>query len=187
MTREQSNVAILASLVFLSGCPSMPDGQPKYPVGQSGAITSIAQLEEAVAEADGNKGVEIRLAGRIQGIEPTAEGYHVLATWLPYPASFRMATPPRDSALGEPRHFTFYFYGKPTSDFRVWRGNKFILEGTVEGKKKTVIDVIGRSQTLLSVRANCVHVWETGQSDAVADPDSQYEARARTFCARKSK
>ncbi len=187
MRRTIIELVLAGSALVLSGCASMQDVPPAYPQGAAGVVTSLSQFDERVAGVAGHLGTEIRAAGRIQRIDSTADGYDVLASWLPYPTDFRMGSAPMDVSPDQVRHFVFHFHGKPKSPFTTWKGNKFLLEGRVEGTRNTVVDVFGTNKDLLYVRADCVRVWETGGDTVNQDPDAEYpDAMAHTFCARKS-
>lgn len=180
-------IAIASLFLLFAGCAQMGKTEtPPYPIGKVGAVTSLAQFDQWVEEAPDSKGKEIRLAGRIQNIESTDKGYEVLAKWRPYPAGLRIMGDLNAVPSDQGRHFLMYYQGKPNADFRSWRENMFIMEGTVEGTRSAVVDVFGTKKDLLYVRVNCVHVWETGESVMGTDPDSQYNsARERTLCVEK--
>ncbi len=185
MRRNLFKVGLAGSLLLVSGCASVQNGTSTYPQGAAGAITSLSQFD---ARVTGDSGSEVRVAGRIQRIDTTGDGYDVLASWLPYPTGFRLDSAPMDASSDQVRHFVFHFHGKPKSPFTTWKGNKFILEGRVEGTRNTVVDMFGTNKDLLYVRADCVRVWETGGDTVNRDPDAEYpDALAHTFCARKSK
>ena len=64
------------------------------------------------------------------------------------------------------------------------RGNKFLLEGKMDGTKKAWVNVFGPKQSLLYINAKCVHVWETGVEAISSSTDSEYPGtRERTLCA----
>ena len=71
------------------------------------------------------------------------------------------------------------------SVFYTTRGNKFLLEGNVEGIKKALVNIFGNEENLLYVNAKCVHVWETGgEKISSGYAESEYaETRERTLCA----
>lgn len=184
MNRRIMDIGVAICVAWLSACAPMMNGSPKYPVSEAGAVTSVSQFDERLTS---HSGTEIRVAGRIQRIDTTPDGYDVLASWLPYPTEFRLGGAPMDASSDQVRHFVFHFHGKPKSPFTTWRGNKFMLEGRVEGTRHTVVDMFGTRKALLYVRADCVRVWETGGDTVNRDPDAAYpDAMAHTFCARKS-
>lgn len=183
MKQRIMKIGFAGWVALLSACAPTQDRPPGHSVGEIG-VTSVSQLDE---RRTGNSGAAIRLAGRIQRIDSTADGYDVLASWLPYPTEFRLGSAPMEALPDQVRHFVFHFHGKPKSPFTTWKGNKFILEGRVEGTRDTVVDMFGTTKALLYVRADCVRVWETGGDTVNRDPDAEYpDAMAHTFCARKS-
>ena len=78
----------------------------------------------------------------------------------------------------------FRFAGKRDREFSTTWGNKFLLEGTVEGTKNAMVKIFGPHADLLYVKAKCVHIWETGDANVSSSPgESGYPpTRQRTVC-----
>ena len=171
-------------MFLLTGCETGPESRPRYPEGkQLPVVSSASTFDGIVTGISGYEGKEIKVAGRIQNIDSTEEGYVVFAKWLPYPKQYSIGAGPPDSPSDQDRHFVFSFRGKRKSPFTMYRGNKFIMEGRVQGTRKMVVDITGTQRQLLHLVAGCVRVWETGMGTMSTGPDSQYpDARAHTFC-----
>ena len=137
--------------------------------------------------------MDIKLAGRIIDTSSTSEGAMILAAWFPYLPHFDLEDGPPDTAAHHGRHFVFLFPGLTGDPFAkgpdydpliAWEGNKFVMEGSIQGHRTMIINSEGDEQTMLFVRAQCIHVWETGKSEPSDQPDSQWPGQiARTFCA----
>jgi len=146
-------------------------------------VTTSSQFDEMADNSSRYLGQEKMLAGAVVSIDPTDEGYLVLAEWLPYPKQPEEG--PKASQADGDRHFLIRFIGKREKEFYTTRGNIFLLEGTVEGTKKALVKVFGPRKDLLYINAKCVHIWETGQDAARSSQiDNQYPStRNRTVCA----
>ena len=140
--------------------------------------------------------MNIKLAGRIIDTSSTTEGAMILAAWFPYLPHFDLEDGPPDTAAHHGRHFVFLFPGFSGDPFAkgpdydplmAWEGNKFVMEGSIQGRRAMIINIEGDEQTMLFVRAQCIHVWETGESEPSDQPDSQWPGQiARTFCTQKT-
>jgi len=146
-------------------------------------VRTSSQFDEMAGNSEKYLGQETKLAGAMVSIDQTAEGYLVLARWLPYPKQEDQA--PRVGQTDDSRHFLIRFVGKREKTFYMTHGNKFLLEGKVAGTKKALVNVFGRKQNLLYVNTKCVKIWETGQDDdSSSQIDSEYPpTRQRTLCA----
>ena len=146
-------------------------------------VTTSAQFDEMAGNSANYLGKETKLAGAVVSIDKTDEGYLVLARWLPYPKT-KADQGPKVTQTDDTRHFLIRFVGKREKVFYTTRGNKFLLEGTVEGEKKALVNVFGPRQNLLYVNTKCVHIWETGEAEISATHDSEFpDVRERTLCA----
>ena len=145
-------------------------------------VTTSSQFDEMAGNSENYLGQETKLAGAVVSIEETAEGYLVLARWLPYPKQVDQV--PQVGQTDDSRHFLIRFVGKRKKEFYTTRGNKILLEGTVAGTKKALVNVFGPEQNLLYVNTKCVKIWETGQDDdSSSQMDSEYPpTRQRTLC-----
>ncbi len=175
------------SLLF-SSC-TLPTGtEPTFPQDSSPQITSLAQFDQILSDVEGQKGKMMKLAGQVERVESTDEGYKALVNWLPYPPARRVYKGPQVVKLDEGRRYLIFFRGKVNTTQRPLfiQGNRFVVEGKVKGTENTVIDMFGTQKDLLSINANCVRIWETGMATDSSDPDSQYPLPvARTICAAK--
>jgi hypothetical protein len=147
-------------------------------------VTASSQFDDMSEHSDKYLGQETRLVDSIVNIDETDEGYLVLAKWLPYPTTLLEQGPVACESKGD-RHFLIRFVGKRDREFYAIRGNKFLLEGTVEGIKQGVVNVVGPKKDLILINAKCVHLWETGESEVNSGQgDSEYPpVRQRTLCA----
>jgi hypothetical protein len=189
----------LGLLVVSQGCaPSTQQVEPDFPKDQAPAVMSTMQLDKVIGEVGSLKGNLIKLAGRIRHVRETDQGAIVLADWLSYPSHFSIEEGPPHTGPKTGRHFGFLFPGKKSDPFlkgpsfdslMTWKGNKFVLEGKVEGTRTMAVDEFGDKQSLLFVETVCIHVWETGESDTITSTtgDDRYwlGTTARTFCAPK--
>ncbi len=176
---------VVGLLVLCVGCATPPSSEPLYPDDKDAlAVMTVSQFDAIASNPNGYVGKEIKLAGRVDILASTQEGYEVLARWLPYPEKQALDQGLRDPKVKPREYFLIRFKGKRERTFVTTHGNVFILEGTVLGIKGTVVNMFGLRKDLLYVNAQCVHVWETG-ADFISDaPDSQYpDARSKTFCA----
>jgi hypothetical protein len=176
--------SLLGLVGLQNGCTTPLDSDLMFPE-RDGAkiITTNAQFDEMAGHSEKYLGHEVKLAGAVVSIDQTDEGYLVLAKWLPYPTT-QVDKGPRAGQADENRHFLIRFVGKRKKVFYTTRGNKFLLEGKVEGTKKSLVNVFGPEENLLYVNTKCVHIWETGEGEIGDSMDSQYpETRERTLCA----
>ncbi|GJL60223.1 MAG: hypothetical protein NPIRA03_30800 [Nitrospirales bacterium] len=176
---------ILGLVGMQIGCKPLP-GSDLLSSQSNGAktITSSSQFDKLADNPSSYLGQEKRLAGAVVSIDQTEEGYLVLAEWLPYPKK-QIEEGPQVDQSDRSRHFLIRFIGKREKEFYTTRGNLFLLEGTVEGTKKALVNVFGPRKNLLYVNARCVRIWETGQDESRSSQlDSQYPpARVKTLCA----
>ena len=154
------------------------------------AISNAQEFDNLATSVDEHNGERIKIAGQIIRAEETEEGVLVTAEFLPYPMDDLHFT---DTAEGQPKpskgkgRFSILYPTKKkvkNPEF-IWKGNKFILLGDVNGKRKVPITLTGRSISVPHIVANCVRVWVTGGSEVSASPDTEFTAYpplARTFC-----
>ena len=176
------------------GCAALSGNDPVFPEDQVPAVMTVTDFDRIWDNLENYKGMTVKLAGRIVDTTSTPDGAVILANWLPYVSHFDLEDGPPDMSHLHLRHFAFLFPGitgdpfakGPDYDPQVaWEGNKFVLEGTVAGSRTMVVNLLGKEKTLLLVRAQCIHVWETGESEPSDQPDSQWAGQiARTFCVR---
>lgn len=147
-------------------------------------VTTSTQFDEIAENSSSYLGQEKKLAGAVVSIDQTDEGYMILAEWLPYPKT-QLEEGPKVEQSDRSRHFLIRFIGKREKEFYTTRGNIFLLEGTVEGTKKALVNVFGPRKDLLYVNAKCIRIWETGQdTDRSSQLDNPYPpTRNRTLCA----
>ena len=187
----------LRYLIFLTlplGCAALSESDSVFPDDQVPAIISVTDFDRIWDNLDDYKGMTVKIAGRIVDTTSTQDGAVVLANWLPYVSHFELEDGPPDTTHLHLRHFAFLFPGiegdpfakGPDYDQQVaWEGNKFVMEGSIEGSRTMVVNLLGEERTMLLVRAQCIHVWETGESEPSDQPDSQWAGQiARTFCVR---
>ncbi|MDR4482224.1 MAG: hypothetical protein R3B95_03055 [Nitrospirales bacterium] len=176
---------ILGLVSLQIGCTKLPGSDLLSPTSNgTKTVTTSQQFDELADNSPAFLGQEKRLAGAVVSIDQTDEGYSILAEWLPYPTR-EIEEGPKISQADRSRHFLIRFIGKREKEFYTTRGNIFLLEGTVEGTKKALVNVFGPRKDLLYVNARCVRIWETGQDgDPSSQLDSQYPPRRnRTLCA----
>ena len=186
MRKSISAMGILWVMMLVGGCAStyQETNVPMFKFSGGNPVTSSSQFDEILANAQKYQGQAMKLAGAVVRIDETEEGYLALAKWLPYPQK-QIEEGPKVRQPDGSRHFLIRFVGKREKKFHTTGGNKFFVDGRVEGIKKGLVDVFASRKDLLYINANCVHVWETGQVGIRSGAgDSDYpEARERTLCA----
>ena len=156
---------LLGLVCLQSACTTTPGSELLAPKGNEDKMVILGtQFDDMAGNPSQYQGRTAMLAGAIVSIDETDEGYRVLASWLPYPKARPEEGPMAGESDGK-RHFLIRFVGKREREFYTIRGNKFLLEGTVEGTHKGVVHLLGSEKDLLHVNAKCVHLWETGESD----------------------
>ncbi|MDR4493974.1 MAG: hypothetical protein AB7P17_08350 [Nitrospirales bacterium] len=185
MRKEILLLGVVGLVSLQSGCATSPGSDLLVPKGnEDKMVIRDTQFEEMAGNSSKYQGRTVLLAGAIVSIDETNEGYQVLAEWLPYPKR-QSEEGPKAIQSDEHRHFLIRFVGKRDREFYTIRGNKFLLEGTVEGTKQGLGNLFGPKQDLLYINAKCVHIWETGEANiGSSQGDSEYPpARERTLCA----
>ena len=127
------------------------------------------------------QGRAIKLAGRMIGVEDTAEGTIVRAEWLPYPNNEFEG--PTESGGINPDHFAFFYPGQLDREGRL-PGNKFLVVGVMEGTK-SMVTVVGLSRNIPYLNARCLHVWKTGGAEIEyhqPNVDLGYPVMNETYC-----
>ena len=167
---------------------------PVFQDDQVPVIINVTDFDRLWDNLEDHKGMTVKIAGRIVNTTSTSDGALILANWLPYVPHFELEDGPPDTTHLHLRHFAFLFPGITGDPFAkgpdydahaAWEGNKFVLEGTVAGRQKMVVSMLGEEKSMLLLKAQCIHVWETGESEPSDQPDSQWAGQiARTFCVR---
>jgi starvation-inducible outer membrane lipoprotein len=148
------------------------------------ATTNVASAEFGVVQAqpDVFKGRVVQLAGRIVGVEESADGFLIRAQELPLEK--HPVYGPKET--GKPTHeFAIAYRGKLDPAAR-WYGNKLVVVAVAQGTQDISIDGAVRAEPL--VVAKCMHVWKTGEygSYGVADfphtTDGYYPLEHQTYC-----
>ena len=162
-------------------------GEPTFPQDAVPKVSSKSDFQKLVSGIEENKGRTIKLAGRMIGFDPSDEGTIIIAEWLPYPADLDLEDGPKDHDQDTGLRFALRYPGETHDPQFKWKGNEFILEGKIRGTKNVVMDMFGSAKTLMYVMAQCIHVWESGETEEFDQPDVQFKGPhiARTFCIRK--
>lgn len=176
-------IVILCLLNFSQGLAA----DPMFPEDATPRVGTEADFQKLVSEIEGKKGQIVKLAGRMIGFDPSEEGTIILAEWLPYPADLDLEDGPKDHDVDTGLRFALRYPGETHDPQFKWEGNKFILEGTIQGKRTMVLNMFGTHKSLLYVMARCIHIWESGETEDFDQPDVQFKGPhiARTFCVRK--
>ena len=174
--------------VLVSGCAATTGSNRLSPT-EGPIVRTSSEFDDMAKDVTAHEGERVKLAGRVQRVESQDDGYRVLAKWLPYPAAKMFDEGPKDIPSEDARHFIVKYRGKVRQNFSLVKGNTFIINGNIEGTRETVISVVGRKANLLLVNADCVRIWETGQSPVATSPDSQFldSYFSHTFCVSESK
>ena len=162
-------------------------GEPLFPQNSVPKVSSQETFQQLALEAEKKKGQKIKLAGRMIGFDPSDEGTIIIAEWLPYPADLDLEDGPQDHDQDTGLRFALRYPGQTHDPQFKWKGNEFILEGNIQGTKNVVMDLFGNEKTLMFVMAQCIHVWESGETEEFDQPDVQFKGPhiARTFCIKK--
>ena len=167
------NIMILSTsllLIIFSGCASAPI----FESNGSQTLKSESEFGRLTAQPDVYQGRAVKLAGRIVGVESTAEGTIVSAEWLPYPQVEYEG--PRDMERVRGEKFTVFYPGKLDTEGRL-HGNKFLVVGKVGDPK------VKNSRRAPYVMAKCLHVWKTGDDAMETQIDIEYSvAMEETYC-----
>jgi hypothetical protein len=161
--------------------------EPTFPEDATPKVVTEADFQKFASDVEGKKGQMVKLAGRMIGFDPSQEGTIILAEWLPYPVDLDLEDGPKDYDVDTHLRFAVRYPGETHDPQFKWEGNKFILEGTIQGTRTMVLDLFGTHKKLPYVMARCIHVWETGETEEFDQPDVQFKGPhiARTFCVRK--
>lgn len=182
-------MTVLMTLILLCLLSFSPvrAADPTFPEDAVPMVGDKAYFQKLVTDPESKKGEKIKIAGRMIGFEPSEEGTIILAEWLPYPVHLNLEDGPKDQDQDTGLRFALRYPGETHDPQFKWEGNKFILEGTIEGQRDFVMDMFGTKKTLVYVMARCIHVWETGATEEFDQPDVQFKGPhvARTFCVRK--
>lgn len=171
------NVFLSITCLVLAGCST----EPLFPAN---VLSEVASPEFGVLQAktDVFKGRVVQLAGRIVGVEESANGTIIFAQELPvekYPVFG-----PTETNKPMPS-FAILYPGKVDRN-ALWFGNKFIVLAVSEGQKTLSIDGILRTEPY--VIARCMHVWKTGEygsygiDDFPHTTDGYYPLEHQTYC-----
>ncbi|WP_447970333.1 Slp family lipoprotein [Nitrospira sp. M1] len=173
--KNKTILLVLVLLLFISGCVS----SSPFPMNGSQALKSESEFGVLTAQPDAFQGRAIKLAGRIIGVETTAEGTMVTAEWLPYPDAEYMG--PVSAGVESPGQFVLFYPGQLDAEGKLY-GNKFLVVGE-KGGSQAMTAVRGTSQSLPYIAARCLHVWKTGNADIETESYTEYSYPAEeTYC-----
>ena len=139
-------LSLLASLL-LAGCSATPLFPPE-------AMTDVSSPEFGVLQAktDVFKGRVVQLAGRIVGIEESANGTIILARELPVEKHPVFGPAETNKPM---KAFAVLYPGKVDSN-ALWFGNKFIVVAVAKEKKHwPLMGFLAQSRTWLHVACMC--------------------------------
>lgn len=170
--------SVSATFLFLTACaaPSTFENNGSQPVSQS-------EFGVLRAQPDVYQGRAIRMAGRIVGVESTAEGTMVTAEWLPYPQTEYEG--PDDSGMVVLNRFVLFYPGKIDQEGSL-HGNKFLVIGKKEGTQ-SLVNIGGTYDQYPFIAARCLHVWKTGDAAIETQPDVEntgYPVFEETYCSK---
>ena len=174
-------MGVMLCVFALSQAQASDPTFPKDSVHKVESATEFKKITSGIGELKGQK---IKLAGRMAGFDPADEGTIILAEWLPYPIDLDLEEGPKDPTQDSGLRFALRYPGEVHDPLFKWKGNKFILEGTIQGTRTVIMDMFGTEKMLLYVVAQCIHVWEQGETESMDQPDVQFKGPhlARTFC-----
>lgn len=174
--KSVSLVLIVAGL-FLTGCSTPALFPPE-------ATQNVAPSEFGVlhAQPDVFKGRVVQLAGRIVGVEESANGFLIRAQELPFQE--HPAYGPAETFNRTPE-FAIDYRGKLDAP-ALWFGNKLVVLAVAQGDQNISVDGAVRKEPF--VVAKCMHVWKTGEygsygiSDFPHVTDTYYPLEHETYC-----
>ena len=149
------------------------------------ATRDAAPIQFGVLEAkpDVFKGRVVQLAGRIVGVEQSANGILIRAQELPVEQHPVYGPAETNKPSSE---FAIMYPGK-VDERALWFGNKLLVVAVAQGSRSMEVD--GVSRTTPYVVARCMHVWKTGEygSYGLEDyphlADTYYPLEHETYCA----
>jgi hypothetical protein len=174
---------ILNFLIGIAGIVSFGCSTPSlFPTE---ATRDADSIEFGVLEAkpDVFKGRVVQLAGRIVGVEQSADGILIRAQELPMEQ--HPAYGPAETTKGT-SEFAIMYPGKVDAN-ALWFGNKLVVVAVAQGTHSMAVD--GSTRTEPYVVARCMHVWKTGEygSYGIEDfpnlADGYYPLEHQTYCA----
>jgi len=173
--RNKTILTFAALLMFLSGCVS----SSPFPMNGSQALKTESEFGVLTTQPDAFQGRAIKLAGRIVGVESTAEGTMVTAEWLPYPDAEYMG--PTGMGATSSGRFVLFYPGQLDAEGML-HGNKFLVIGE-KGKPQSMEALKGTSDSLPYIAAHCLHVWKTGNSEIETESATEYSYPVEeTYC-----
>ncbi len=165
--------------LFFAGCASAPT----FHTNGSQALKSDSEFGVLMAQPDVFTGRAIKLAGRMIGVEKTAEGTIVMAEWLPYPHVEYQG--PSDTIPTPQERFTIFYPGQLDPEGAL-HGNKFLVLGKMD-ETRSMASSSKMKGRLPYIKASCLHVWKTGDAEIEAhQPDVEntgYPVMEETYCA----
>src|SRR5262245_58610015 len=176
--------SLLNCMVGIAGILSVGCSTPAWFPSEATRDSTPTQFGVLEAKPDAFTGRVVQLAGRIVGVEQSADGILIRAQELPmekYPVYG-----PAETNKGTVE-FAILYPGK-VDEKALWYGNKFVVVAVAKGSHPVAVDGIMRSAPY--VVARCMHVWKTGEygSYGIADfphtTDGYYSLEQETYCAK---
>ena len=171
---------LFSSMIGIVGIVSVACSTPSLFPPEAIRDAAPLQFGVLVAKPDVFKGRVVQLAGRIVGIERSADGILIRAQELPMARDH--VSGPAEIVKGTPQ-FAIMYPGK-VDEKALWLGNKLVVIGLAQGSQAIQAD--GHTRTAPYVVARCMHIWKTG-SYAIKDyphiTDGYYPLEHQTYCA----
>ena len=177
MTPIMKSMSCLVGLIFV-GCstPSL------FPPETTRDATPL-QFGVLEAKPDVFKGRVVQLAGRIVGVDRSADGILIRAQELPVVR--HPVYGPTEVAKGTPEFAILY--PDKVDEKALWFGNKLIVIAVAQGSHSIDVDGISRREPYIVAR--CMHVWKTGEYGSYGIEefpnltDGYYPLEQQTYCA----
>ena len=174
---------LLHSIIGIMGIASVGCSPPSFFPPDATRDAAVLHFGVLEAKPDVFKGRVVQLAGRIVGVQHSADGVLIRAQELPMQQS--PAYGPAETSKGT-HQFAIRYPGK-VDDKALWFGNKLVVIAVAQGSHAMEVD--GLPRTAPYVVARCMHVWKTGEYGSYgieAFPhltDGYYPLEHQTYCA----
>ena len=162
-----------------------------FPDNGSPSINEIEEYVSLIENPNDFQGQSLRMAGRMIGIEKQEQGLKISAELMLFPdnPNLRPETLKADQERrpGQKRQRFFVEYSETIDPQFVWNGNEFLVFGQYTGTEDFV-NMVGSSRPVPHIRAQCLHIWQTGSADLQEFTDQPavgfpyFPPLERTFC-----
>lgn len=182
-----TSILILPILLLMASCVEIAT----FPDNGSPSINQPEQYVFLVEHPGDYEGQLLRMAGRMVGIEKQGQGSLIIGEFMLFPKNpnLRPETPKTEKEYnpGQKHQRFLVLYSEPIDPQFLWNGNEFMVFGKYTGTEDYV-NLVGATQPVPHIEAQCLHVWKTGSADLQEFTDQPavgfpyYPPMERTFC-----